>query len=260
MNNAELDRILESIPDHLTVCEIMEFTNWMAVASLRWGLAVMICGQPGLSMPHQKGSYLGDYIGKPVKVSAGELLQSDNPLRAAAGMACLNSALPVPDQLFECNAIDPFAEVVKTAPSCFIGRFQEGVDWRDAGYPVDIVEFDPGPGDIHWNKADEVLGKAEIVFITGQTLMNGTFDQVISRTPHAKIRVLMGPSVPLTPALFSSGIHVVGSTLVVDSESAFGYFLRGGGSVTHAPDGSLKKVSLACGDCCRLFSEHVIRD
>jgi uncharacterized protein (DUF4213/DUF364 family) len=76
---------------------------------------------------------------------------------------------------------------------------------------------------------------AEIVFITGLTLINGTFLEVLNRTPRAKYRVLLGPTVPCSPLFFDYGIHLIGSTLISDASLAIRYFQHGGTSIAKAP-------------------------
>jgi len=43
--------------------------------------------------------------------------------------------------------MDPFTEMVKHCPSCFIGHFTQAEIWRARGYPVTIIELQPRPGD-----------------------------------------------------------------------------------------------------------------
>ena len=80
--------------------------------------------------------------------------------------------------------------------------------------------------------------------MTGLTLVNGTFGEVIDRTPRAETRIVMGPTVPMTPSLFKLGAHWVGTTTIQDADAALRYFGMGGGSVMYAPAGALRKVNL----------------
>jgi hypothetical protein len=75
-------------------------------------------------------------------------------------------------------------------------------------------------------------------------LINGTFLEVISRTPQAKYRILLGPTVPCNPLFFDYGVHLIGSTLVSDVNLTIRYFQHGGTSVGKAPPGALCRVNL----------------
>ena len=169
---------------------------------------------------------------------------SRGPARLGMVKACLNGSLPLPTDIFTANAMDPFTEMVKHCPSCFIGHFTQAEIWRARGYPVTIIELQPRPGDIHWNDSKPALRQAEIVFITGLTLINDTFLEVVSRTPQAKYRVLLGPTVPCNPLFFDYGVHLIGSTLISDVDLAIRYCQHGGTSVRHAPPGALRRISL----------------
>ncbi len=171
---------------------------------------------------------LASLVGERVEDIAQELWRSDEPVHRAAGAAYINAVLPLATPLAEGNATSWFARRARQMKTCFIGHFKHAVEWRDAGYPVTIVELEPRPGDVHWREAEPVLEQAELVFITGLTLLNGTFDEVVRRTPNALIRVLMGPSVPCTSALFDHGVHVVGTMLVSDPPGLVEYLRRGG--------------------------------
>jgi hypothetical protein len=76
------------------------------------------------------------------------------------------------------------------------------------------------------------------------TLLNGTFLEVLDRTPHASYRVLLGRTVPFSPLFFEYGIHLIGSTQVSDAALALRYCQHGGTSVREAPPGALRRVNV----------------
>lgn len=224
--------------------DIQIYLNWVITRSRRWAISTLFRGMPGLNDGCGMDTYLGDYMGKPIGDCIRDLFASNETLRLTTGISCLKSALPIPDGWFEGNAIDFFEKLSRTRRTCFIGHFREGANWRELGYPVDIIELFPQPGDIHWDDSHEVLSRTEIVLITGLTLINDTFDEVIRRTPQASIRVLLGPTVPFSPVFFAHGIHFVGSTLVEDIDKLAAYCRQGGGTIAKAPQGTLRRVNL----------------
>ncbi|MDD1724532.1 MAG: hypothetical protein LUQ07_05335, partial [Methanospirillum sp.] len=189
-------------------------------------------------------SWMGDWLGKPARESALKLLADKDTLRRAVGMACLKSLLPVPENVFSGNAISMIEAAAANVPTCFIGYFREAAEWREMGRPVQIVELFPRPGDIHWNDADEVLGRARIVLMSGLTVVNETLSAVIRRTPSARIRIMMGPTVPPSPVLFTCGIDMLGVTLVSDMELMARYAELGGGSIAYSPSGALERINI----------------
>ncbi len=239
-----LAEILSGIDDGLVLEDLSIFLHWIITKSRRYAFSHLFQGMPGLDLHGCRDTYLRELLGKPVTRIIPELLGSGDTLRISTGMSCLNSALPVPEDVFEGNAIEPFLQRARRMKTCFIGHFPDADRWREEQYPVDVIELFPEPGDIHWDNSHRTLAAAELVFITGLTLVNGTFPEVIRRTPNARYRVLMGPTVPLSPVFFDHGIHLVGSTLILDIERAIDCCRWGAGSFIFEPEGIIRRVNL----------------
>lgn len=62
----------------------------------------------------------------------------------------------------------------------------------------------------------EFLPRADAVAITALTLINGTFDGVLAHCRKDAFKILLGPSAPMSAALFDCGIDAVGGTMVED--------------------------------------------
>ena len=76
----------------------------------------------------------------------------------------------------------------------------------------------------------EVLQDADVAIITGSTLVNGTFEEVVGYAKHARIRALYGSSAQLIPdVLFENGINIAMSIAISDP-ARFEY------DVSNAPD------------------------
>lgn len=239
-------RIAETADPTARIEEIRIYTNWVLVKTGKWSLSTFFHGMPGFTEQLGMDTWMGDWIGCPARVAALELLESREILKRSVGMACLKSLLPDPKETVDGNAIDLVEQAAAHAPSCFIGHFKTAAEWREQGYPVTIVELFPRPGDIHWDEADEQLHQAEIVLMTGLTVVNETLEAVIRRTPSAKLRIIMGPTVPASPALFDYGIDLLGITQIDDVERMSDYALLGGGSIAYAPAGALKSLNMTC--------------
>jgi len=248
MTFLEYDPLIHAIAtsaDHNQVIEdIRIYTNWVLVKTGKWSLSTIFWGMPGLEDKPGMDSWMGDWLGKPALDSALELLSSKDTLRRAVGMACLKSLLPVPTSVMSGNAVLMVEAAAARVPTCFIGFFKEGAEWREMGRPVNIVELFPRPGDIHWDDAGEVLAEAQIVLMSGLTVVNETLEEVIRRTPNAKVRVMMGPTVPPSPVLFDCGLDLLGVTLVNDWTLMARYAELGGGSIAYSPPGALEKINL----------------
>ncbi len=253
-----LAEVLSTVPDDGQVVEdIHVYSNWVLSRARRPALSTVFHGMPGLESPQHCRTWMGDRLNLPAKAVAADALGSGSALEMALGMSLLGATLPLPEDLFEGNAIDVCAHLARKLRTVFIGHFVEGEQWRAAGWPVDIVELFPRPGDIPWEESHEVLARAELVLITGLTLINGTFHEVVRRSPKA-LRALLGPTVPPSPVFFGHGIHLAGSTLVEDLEGTIRYCRLGGGGIAQAPGGLFRKVNLAHSDF-RKEAAHVAR-
>ena len=122
-----------------------------------------------------------------------------------------------------------------------------------------IIELQPRNGDIPWTDSKPALRDAEIVFITGLTLLNDTFLEVIDRTPQAKYRVLLGRTVPFYPLFFEYGVHLIGSTLISNADLAIRYCQHGGTSVRKSPPGALRRVNVTNQPALKAELDRVVR-
>ncbi len=238
------DALVSAIADRTsTIEDIHLFQHWVVVKAGRYEMSTRFSAASGLC-ENPRDTWLGDLPGRNAAEIATEYLASNDVLRIAVGMACLKCVIPQVPAFSGSSAMDQFSEETKIRPSCFIGHFHEAQIWRDEGRPVSIIELMPRDGDIHWDDSHAVLAKAELVFMTGLTLVNRTFGEVVRRTPNAAVRVIMGPTVPLTPRLFQLGLHWLGASRIADARMALRYFGMGGGSIKYAPQGALEKVNI----------------
>jgi uncharacterized protein (DUF4213/DUF364 family) len=65
-----------------------------------------------------------------------------------------------------------------------------------------------------------VLPRADVVALTGTSLINHTFDDLIGLCRPGAFVILLGGSAPLTPVLFDRGVDAVSGTRVVDVPAA----------------------------------------
>ena len=84
----------------------------------------------------------------------------------------------------------------------------------------DVLELNPRTGDLPADRAADVLPQADVVALTGTSLVNHTFDDLIGLCSPDAYVVLLGGSAPLTPVVFDCGVDAVAGTRVVDSPAA----------------------------------------
>lgn len=80
--------------------------------------------------------------------------------------------------------------------------------------------------------AESVIPRANVVFMTGATLCNGTADRLLELSRNAREVVMLGASAGIfPPALFSKGATAVGSMEILDAKKAMRVVAEGGGTL-----------------------------
>jgi uncharacterized protein (DUF4213/DUF364 family) len=167
------------------------------------------------------------------------LLRSERILEASIGMATFNALLETErGPLTEVNAADILLEQGAGKRIAIVGHFPFIERVRAAASQCWVLELRPGPGDLPADQASVVLPQADVVALTGTSLLNHTFDELMRLCRRDAFVLLLGPSVPMTPVLFDAGVDALSGTLVDDPElvilslsqgATFRQIKRGGG-------------------------------
>ena len=147
-----------------------------------------------------------------------EMLRSERILEASIGMAAANALLEVDETgLPEVNAEQIVMEQGAGRRVAIVGHFPFIDRVREAAAQCWVLELHPGPGDLPADLAAEVLPQADVVALTGTSLINHTFDDLIGLCRPDAFVLLLGPSTPLSPVLFEAGVNAVSGTRVEDT-------------------------------------------
>jgi hypothetical protein len=148
-----------------------------------------------------------------------ELLRSDRILEASMGMAAVNALLEVDETaLAEVNAEEILLEQGTGRQVAVIGHFPFVERLRAAAADCWVLERDPAPGDLPASEAREVLPRADVVALSGTSLLNHTFDDLVGLCRPGAFVLLLGPSTPLSPVLFEMGVDALSGTRVHDAK------------------------------------------
>ena len=169
--------------------------------------------------------------GSLTEMSALELAQyslSDNWTEAAIGVAAINSLIsPDPSETRRINGKKILFGRCKGKRVAMVGHFNFSDKLREISSHLDILELIPQPGDLPADKASEVIPKADIVIITGTTLVNHTFDEIALLAKDAYSMVL-GPTTIISPVLFDYGIDDICGVRITDPETTTRFLSQGG--------------------------------
>ena len=147
------------------------------------------------------------------------LVHSQSLLEAAIGMATINSLLVVDNAaLVERNAGDILLEKGAGKNVAVIGHFPFLPKLREKTANLWVLENNPRDGDLGPEQAGEYLPQADVVAITGTSLTNHTFDELIRICQPNAYVLMLGDSVPFSPLLFDHHVDALCGTQVIDAD------------------------------------------
>jgi len=216
------DVLLSSLQGDAPVGQVLVGAFWTAVALAtdppRCGLASTIRPTTHLGSPSVPPA--GQLLKRSGRELA-ELLRSSSSLEASIGMAAFNALLDVDEgSCTELNAREVILERGSGRNVAIVGHFPFVERVRQAAAECWVLELDPRPGDLPAKQAAELLPQADVVALTGTSLINHTFDDLIRLCKQDAFVILLGGSAPLTPVLFERGVDAVSGTRVVDVPAA----------------------------------------
>jgi uncharacterized protein (DUF4213/DUF364 family) len=146
-----------------------------------------------------------------------DLIHAESHTEAAVGMTAINALLPrQPERWVDLGAEEYLARHGAGKNVAVVGHFAFVEQLRAQMKNLWVLELEPRPGDLPAEAAPEVIPQADLIAITGTTLINHTFEGLLSlRSPDARL-MLLGPSTPLSPLLFDWGVDVICGTQVQD--------------------------------------------
>jgi uncharacterized protein (DUF4213/DUF364 family) len=209
-----IDALIESIPENIPVRSILVGAHWTAVSSLRCGLATTLMSD------HPHGHAQVRDAGRLHKMGAldlAEYARSTDLLESSIGVAAINSLLKVETSLaVEINASEVLASRGRGKNVALIGHFPFIPQLREAAGQLWVIEQNPMKEEYPAEAAADLLPQADVVAITGTTLINHTLDGLLALCPPKATVMVLGPSTPLSPILFDYGVSILSGTYVID--------------------------------------------
>jgi uncharacterized protein (DUF4213/DUF364 family) len=216
-----LDDLLAALPPGpIALRDVRVGPFWTAVWTERG--AGLASTQRDAHTPHGHSliRWAGDILDHDARELA-ELLHSKSPMETALGMATVNALLePDEARLTDRNASQEIMERGEGKRVAIIGHFPFIPRVRRVVGHLDVLELDPGPDELPPAAAGEVIPRADVVAITGTSLLNRTFDRLVRQCRADAFVLVLGPTSPLSPALFDYGVDLIAGTRVTDPVEA----------------------------------------
>jgi uncharacterized protein (DUF4213/DUF364 family) len=106
-----------------------------------------------------------------------------------------------------------------------------------------LAEYDPALF-VPAERAAEALARCETAILTGATIANGTFSQLLAWVNQRAAIAVVGPTAGFVPhALFRRNVAIVGTAVVTDSEHMLDVIAEGGGAY-QLLGSSVRKINL----------------
>lgn len=213
-------QLIEPIPTDLTAMQVIQGEGWSLVQSeLGVGLATTyLGGQNAQQRPNLKGINLK---------TLASWINSWNFPEASLGMAAINSFWNTKEQLsqnFGISKLSPELHLLDHLKQAqlsgkkiaSIGHFPFLDQLQQE--QLYILEMNPSQfNELPWTASEYVLDKAQIILITGSTLINKSYEALKRLIRHSETW-LLGPSTPFTPNFKNEGFNYLGGLLVQDAD------------------------------------------
>jgi uncharacterized protein (DUF4213/DUF364 family) len=93
---------------------------------------------------------------------------------------------------------------------------------------LSVLEQCPRPGDLPASAAPAILAEADVVALTSMTVHNHTLPDLLRLCSPDALVILLGPSTPLSPLLFTHGIDILCGSIVTDVSAVWHTVAQGG--------------------------------
>jgi uncharacterized protein (DUF4213/DUF364 family) len=215
-----IDDLIASLDRAAVPREVRVGPYWTAVVverggELQGGLSTTLRND---SHPHRRSPV--ENAGSLLDITAAELAElarSNSLIEASIGMATINALLDVDEaDCTEVNASDIIIREGTGKRVAVVGHFPFIPQVREAAEELWVLELRPQPGDLPADRSPEIIPRADVVAITGTSLINRTFEHLMAMCRPDAYTIVLGGSAPLSRVLFGYGVDAVAGTKVVD--------------------------------------------
>lgn len=221
--------ILQDILDHLRedypVKNMGVYTHSILVTSRFSGMASTILS----SQPHaeEQISQAGDLL-ENTALQLAAMCTSTNSLEAGIGLAAINSLLePPPTNLHSINVANVLEEKGKGKKIALIGHFPFIPRLARIAEALWVIDLNPVAGEFSPSDAPHLLPQADIVAMTANTLITNAAEEYIGLCNPAALKIMLGPSTPMSPILFEHGLDILAGIRITDVDTVQRFLSQG---------------------------------
>ncbi len=211
-----LESIIKSIKDDAPVREVRRGLHWTAVVSRHCGLASTVA-HGGCS--HGAGGGMEGSFTEMTALGLARFSLDNDPAKATLGLAALNSLINTDHGKQQgMDGLNIIKELAGGKNISVIGHFPYLDELAENAKNLWIIEKQPQPGDHTEDAGKELIPQSDIVVITSTTLINKTLPGILELCKPGSVKMLLGPSTPLSPVLFDYGIDILSGSIVTEND------------------------------------------
>ena len=227
-----IDTLLSDVPLGGQVSDVYVGINWvLSVVQYNDGTrGAGVAGAPRALAP-QADFPVGHYVLKQDAQTVIRFLLSDDESAASVGLATLNALNQRQGlALGDVDGADWLSAQCINRRIAFVGRFPFiDAEIRPFARHVWVFEQAPQGDELSAAQMATVLPQADVVAITSSSIINHSIDSIFAHlVPHSTI-ALLGPSTPLSAALFAKGVDALFGVWVADVEQVIASVSAGDG-------------------------------
>lgn len=237
-----LNSILKNIKEDAPVQEVIRGIHWTAVVSRRCGLASTMA--QGCCNNEETGGMEGSLTEMTALELARYCLDGDTA-KASLGIAAINSLLDVdPDRYANIDGLQLVKDMGKGKNVSVIGHFPFLDNLAREARNLWIIEKQPRPGDYTEEQGNDFLPQSDIVVISSTTLINHTLPGILDLCREGSIKMLLGPTTPLSKVLFEYGINMLAGSVVTEKDAVLRSVSEGANFIQLKRRGGVRFVSM----------------
>lgn len=183
-------------------------------------------------------SSAGSFAGSPATGLLKYLVDGQNGLHSAIGLATANALIEVPADRTEDREATTFLNLQPGEKVAMVGLFAPLMERiRTTGAILTVIEKNPDRLEVlSPAEKQRALQDCNVAIITATTLINRTFEETIGFLGAPRSVVLMGPSTPLLPVIFrDTPVTHLGGASVIDYARVLQIISEGGGTPALRP-------------------------
>ncbi|MDY0187274.1 MAG: DUF364 domain-containing protein [Syntrophus sp. (in: bacteria)] len=237
-----LENILKNIEEDASVQEVRRGLFWTAVVSRRCGLASTMA-QGGCS--HEESGGLEGSVTNMSALGLARYGLKGGMERVSMGLAAINSLIEVdPSRCSDVEGLKLVKDLGKGKNISVIGHFPSLDALAREVKNLWIIEKRPRAGDYPEERGNDLIPQSDIVVISSTTLINKTLSGILGLCRKGSVKMLLGPSTPLSEVLFDYGIDVLAGSAVTEKESVLKSVSEGASFLQLKKHGGVRFVTL----------------